>query len=288
MPEYGENQNGLRFAAGYIDRLPFLTNSNDRWGTGIAYFTLNQLDIYVDAPQSPINPEPFGLIEVINRQVSWMLGVTLTPELSIGGTVDFVWGDIECLQFSPCVDNDPTGMGGSLGILYDLYNSESFNVKIGGTWRSQANIGYSSTPNSGIGTVLELYIPNRPESGNLGVNFQFPTSWAFINLNLMAEKVQWSKAAGEDQPLPDYTNYGIGSEWMFGLAESSSISLRAGYRKGNSNDTNELSDFQMLTAGIGYFFYSHHSIDLGYEYRDADFTNNNTSSTLSISYSVQY
>ena len=70
--------------------------------------------------------------------------------------------------------------------------------------------------------------------------------------------------------------------------ESSSISLRAGYRKGNSNDTNELSDFQMLTAGIGYFFYSHHSIDLGYEYRDADFTNNNTSSTLSISYSVQY
>jgi long-subunit fatty acid transport protein len=286
--EYGEEENDIRFAAGYIDRIPFLTNSNDRWGTGIAYFTLNQLNIDIDAPQSPITTDTFGLVETVNRQVSWLLGVSLTSDLSLGGTVDFVWADVECLEFSPCVDNPPNGWGGSVGILYDLVNSESFRAKIGGTWRSKADLAYGSTPSSGIGTVLEAYLPDRPESYNLGFNLQFPASWAFINVNFMAEKVLWSKAAGKEQPLADYTNWGMGTEFIIALPASSSLAVRAGYRQGNSNEINTLPDFQIIAAGIGYFFYKHHSIDLGYEYRDADFTNNNTSSTLSISYSLQY
>lgn len=288
MSEYGEEMNGLRFAAGYIDRLPFLTKSNDRWGTGIAYFTLSRLTINVDEPQSDINSDPFGLVTAVNRQVSWLIGVSLTSKLSFGGTIDYVWSDIDCLEFSPCVDNDPAGAGGSLGLLYDIYNGESVNVKISGMWRSKADIGYDSMPSSGIGTVLEQYIPDRPETYNLGVNLQLPVSWAFININFIAEQVLWSKAAGEKQPLPDYTNWGIGSEWIFALAQSSSFALRAGYRQSDSNETNKLPGFQTMAAGIGYFFYKHHSIDLGYEYRDADFDNNNTSSTLSISYSLQY
>jgi len=288
MSEYGEEKNGLRFTAGYINRLPFLTKSNDRWGTGVAYFTLSRLNIYVDEPQSGINPNPFGLVEAVNRQVSWLLGVTLTSHLSLGGTIDFVWSDIDCLEFSPCVDNDPTGSGGSLGLLYDIYKGENVNVKISGMWRSRADLGYDSTPSSGIGTVLEQYIPDRPETYNLGVNLQLPASWAFININFIAEQVLWSKAAGQAQPLPDYSNWGIGSEFLFAHTESNSFAVRAGYRQGMSNDINKLPDFQILAAGIGYFFYKHHSIDLGYEYRDADFANNNTSSTLSISYSLQY
>jgi len=286
--QYGEGKNDIRFAAGYIDRLPFLTNSNDRWGTGIAYFTLNQLNIDIDAPQSPITTDTFGLVETINRQLSWLMSVSLTSNLSLGGTVDFVWTDVECLEFSPCVDNPPTGWGGSVGILYDLVNNESFKAKIGGTWRSRADVAYDSTPSSGIGTVLEAYLPDRPESYNLGLNLQFPASWAFINVNFMAETVLWSKAAGKEQPLADYTNWGTSTEFIITLPASSSIALRAGYRQSNSNEINTLPDFQIIAAGIGYFFYKHHSIDLGYEYRDADFTNSNTSSTLSISYSLQY
>jgi long-subunit fatty acid transport protein len=286
--EYGEEKNGLRFAAGYMDRLPFLTKSDGRWGTGLAYLTLNRLTIDINEPQSPVTTDTFGLIETVNHQVSWLLGVSLTPNLSLGGTVDFVWTDVECLEFSPCVDNPPTGWGGSVGLLYDVVKSERFNARIGAIWRSKADVGYASTPGSGIGTVLELYIPDRPESANLGINFQFPAAWAFINLNVIAEQVRWSQAAGSRQPLPDYTNWGIGSEWIFALADTSSLAFRAGYRQGNSNDINKLPDFQLLTTGVGYFFYKHHSIDLAYEYRDADFTNNNTSSTLSISYSLQY
>lgn len=288
LSEYGEEENGLRFAAGYIDRLPFLTQSEDRWGTGLAYFTLSRLTINVDEPQSGINPTPFGLVKAVNRQLSWLIGVSLTSKLSFGGTIDYVWSDIDCLEFSPCVDNDPTGAGGSLGLLYDMYKGESINAKISGMWRSRVDVGYDSIPSSGIGTVLDQYIADRPETYNLGVNLQFPVSWAFININFIAEQVLWSEAAGEKQPLPDYTNWGIGSEWIFALADSSSFALRAGYRQGNSNDTNKLPDFQTLAAGIGYFFSKHHSIDLGYEYRDADFVDNNTSSTLSISYSLQY
>ena len=144
MSEYGEEMNGLRFAAGYIDRLPFLTKSNDRWGTGIAYFTLSRLTINVDEPQSDINSDPFGLVTAVNRQVSWLIGVSLTSKLSFGGTIDYVWSDIDCLEFSPCVDNDPAGAGGSLGAVAGRagYSSSKYNFGFAARKRKCKNQRY--------------------------------------------------------------------------------------------------------------------------------------------------
>lgn len=285
---YGDSVNTLRFAAIYLDHIPFITNSSQNLGTGLAYIALNQLYINIDVAQTPLTTNTFGLVKASYRQLSWMLSGMSNEHLSFGATLDYVWAAVDCLEFPICVDNNPSGSGFSLGMLYDVYHDQQTQYNIGMLWRSKAALGYSSTPGSGIGKHLEAYLPERPGSWNFGANIQHSTGSSLLNLNFIYEEVLWSEATGRNPILPNYTNTGLGSEIIYSLSDGASLALRAGYRKAFSSNVNKLPDMQLWAAGFGYFFMHHHSIDLAIESRNTDFPSEKTSSTLSISYSLQY
>lgn len=287
-PQYGDSNTSLRFAGAYADHIPWLTDSDGAFGTGLAYMTLYQLQINVDEPRSLIDPTPFGLVEANYRQVSFLLSSSVNNGLSLGATVDAVWSSISCLQYQPCVENDPAGIGASIGAMVDVFTSEAGNIKLGATWRSKADVSYSGTSNSGIGTVLESYLPARPETRNFSLNLQIPAAWAFMNVNLMAERVLWSKAAAPGQALPDYTNIGFSTELLFTQSGESSWAVRGGYKNSRSYGEHLMPSADTWAFGGGYLFLGHHAVDLAYEARKMDASGENTTESVSLSYSLQY
>ena len=281
-------KNALRYAAAYGKNFPWGLNRSNSMDTGIAYVSLFRMQLDVDAPQSPINPNPFGLIDVHYQQLSWLLGYRLNPEVSIAATLDALWGSINCLQFEPCVSNSPVGPGYSLGFMLGLRHSPAYSLRLGARLRSRARPEYGSTPDSGIGTVLEDYLPARPASYAMGVNLQMPGEWGVVNMNVEAELIRWSAAASKRLPLPDYTNTGISAEWLFALKGESSWALRTGYRQSSSDDERLLPDFRLFGLGGGYLFAANQAVDLSWEQRELDNKSSETVRAISLSYSLQF
>jgi hypothetical protein len=288
VSRYGDSDTDVRFAAAYVDHIPFLTRSDDPIATGLAYTTLYRLQIDVDAPQSNVTPEPFGVAEANYHQGSWVLAARVNQRLSVGATADFVWADINCLQFDVCVTSDPNGWGATIGLKYGLIQSTHWSFNLGLAWRSRVTLKYGSTPSSGIGSILGSYLPARPEKRAVGLNLQLPRSWAFININTVAEHVLWSNASGMNPQLPDYSNWGIGGEILIPHATSGTWSARAGYKISNSEDKHKQASGTLGSLGIGVAFLFHHSIDLTYEYRTANDTEGSADDSLSLAYSYQY
>ena len=272
------------FAGLYYAGLPFAGKSPS-WGTGIAYFRPYETQVYVDAPRSLVDAAPFGRINAVIHQASVGLSRNISPGFTVGSTADLLWSEIDCLEFSPCVDNGPAGWGTQLGVLYDLMQHEERTITLGATWRSKASLGYDSTPRSGLGTVLESYLPDRPMAASISLSVQTPTSHALLRTNAVVEKKRWTGADGATQPLADYLVIGASGESLFVIGEGQTLALRVGLRHARANDE-AADDVNVAAAGVGYGFGQRHALDVAAERRDSG---RHGSATLwSVSYSLQY
>lgn len=251
-------------------------------GVGLAYLRPYRGMAYVDAARSLVDSTPFGRVEVEYHQVSGALSHTPFAGLTLGGTLDFVWTDAACLDVSPCVDDGPTGAGASVGVLYDAWRAASHVVTLAALWRSRANLGYDTTPSSGLGTVLESYVADRPETGGLGATVRIPASFALISANVMFERQRWAAASGSAAPLEDVTTSGAGIEALRPLAESQTLALRLGARRDAG-----ASDTTALAAGVGFGLDNKHMVDAAVQRVSADNGEGEDTWLWSLSYSIQ-
>lgn len=251
-------------------------------GIGFAYLRPYRGTAYVDAPRSLVDNTPFGRVEVEYHQVSGGLSHTPFAGLTMGGTLDFVWTDATCLDVSPCVDNGPTGAGASLGVLYDAWRAASHSVTLAASWRSRASLGYDSMPNSGLGTVFESYVADRPETRGVGATVRIPASFALISANLMFESQRWAAASGSAAPLEDVTSSGVGVEALRPLAGSKTLALRLGARRDAG-----AADAAALAAGVGYGINNKHMFDAAVQRVSAVSGASEGTWIWSLSYSIQ-
>jgi len=274
----------LKYAAVYT-RNPLILNKKLPIGIGASYFSPYKMKIEIDAPQSALTDRIFGEIDATYHQVSSMINYSVSPKLSLGGTIDFIWLNINCFAYSPCVDKGPTGFGATFSGLYELIRNKDYTIRIGANWRSTAKLYYRNTPSSGIGTVLTDYIPDRPDTKNIGISLQYPTFWALINTNLILENVSWSSSNKRGKPLYDYQNIGSSIELLSVTQSGKSYAIRFGSKLLN-NKTTGIYEYAIATFGAGYEFKKGHLIDIAYEYKKLRKIDINTN-TWSISYSWQ-
>lgn len=273
----------IKFAAAYWNDLPW-SEQTRRTGFGLAYLAPYSNKIFVDSLWNSADPAPFGDVELTYRQVSGQMARTVTPSLSLGATLDFVWTEAECLAFSPCVDHGPAGVGTSVGALFEIVHSERRIVNVGVVWRSKASLDYESIPASGLGSVLESYVPDRPMNVSLGVSAQAPAAWAALKANVVVEHTAWGAAAEDRLSLTDYTALGISGEAILARDEGVSVALRTGARTAMSR-TGDGPDVTSLAIGMGYGFSRRHMLDVALESRHST---GQPVMLWSVSYSLQY
>lgn len=273
----------VKFIAAYWNGLP-QTELTRRTGFGIAYVEPYANELFVDEARTAVDATPFGNVELTYHQVSGQLARTVTPTLSLGVTGDFLWTDAQCLQFSPCVENGPAGFGVSAGALFEVAHSERRTVNVGLMFRSRASLNYKSLPESGLGTVLEAYVPDRPASVSLGVNVQAPATWAALKVNVDVEHIAWGSAAEYRLYLTDYTAVGISGEAIIARDEGVSVALRSGLRAAIPR-TDAGPDVTGISIGAGYGFSRRHMLDVALEARKSG---GQQVMLWSLSYSLQY
>lgn len=273
----------LKFAAAYWNGLPWGEQMR-RTGFGLAYLEPYSNTIFVDSPWNAADPAPFGDVELTYRQVSGQMARTVTPSLSLGATLDFVWTDAQCLAFSPCVDHGPAGVGTSAGALFEIVHSERRIVNVGVVWRSKASLDYESIPASGLGSVLESYVPDRPMSVSFGMSAQVPASWAALKANVVVEHTAWDAAAENRLSLTDYTALGISGEAILARDEGVSVALRTGARTAVPRE-GDAPEVTSLAVGLGYGFSRRHMFDVALESRHSA---GQQVMLWSVSYSLQY
>lgn len=273
-----------KFAGFYHAGLPLIRESAS-WGVGIAYFRPYETQVYVDAPRSLVDSAPFGRINVALHQASAGISRIISPELTVGGTVDFLWNETDCLEFSPCVDNGPSGWGSQIGVLYDLLQHKGSMLTLGAMWRSKASLTYDSTPRSGLGTVLESYLPGRPTATSMALSIQSPTRWALVKANMELEKKSWSGASASNESRANYVTVGASGEGIFVIGDGQTLALRMGRRNAQTND-GASGNVNIAAAGLGYGFSQRHIVDLACERRNNE--RQGKATLCSVSYSLQY
>jgi len=275
----------LKYAAAY-SRLNLPNFQKTPVGIGISYFSPIKLTRHIDAPQSLVNDNEFGNINTTYHQISSMATVAVGRSLSFGATLDFIWLSIDCVNYSPCVDNGPTALGSSLSTMLNLIDNKSIKIQMAATWRTKAKLAYRSTPQSGIGTVLIDYVPDRPDSKTLGFNLQIPSTWVLINTNIIYERVAWSSSIERGDLLNDFQNVGASVEFASLTGSGKTYSLRAGSKLSENRRSGEI-DIGIVAMGIGYEVKRTHVIDIAYVYTKFRHLKNNAQ-IWSLSYSWQF
>jgi len=286
---FSTSDTAITYAAAYSNNIPFLQRWTDSVGLGIAYHSPYQLAINVNENVDPsdVSSRTYGLINATYQQVSGVIAASMGQTLSIGTTVDMLWADIDCVDYGFCVKNAPYGMGASLGVLYSAYKSDRTTVNLGAVWRSRVSIDYRSTPNSGIGSVLGGYIPDRPESYNLGLNLRYFAPSVLINSNVIIERTSWGDAAGEAPALSNYNKFGVSTELLFPTTANNVVALRVGVASAAAQRSRSpFSHVDTLALGIGVSLFKSHLVDLAWQLRDISGSGN--VKMVSVSYSFQY
>jgi len=259
----------------------------DDVGFGFAYFSPYEFTTFVAAPRNPVDATPFGRITARYRQVSAAINKNVSQHASLGATLDGVWTDIDCLDFSPCVQHGPYGFGASVGMLYDIAKTQNFSVTLGMTWRSRSALGYDTQATSGIGTVLTNYLPDRPEARAIAISVKRPTRVALLNANLSYEQKRWAAASDTALDLANVGVWGAGVEALVALNGGDNVSLRLGAKHGTPTNGDDNS-FNIWASGIGYGFAHRHAVDAAVERRVNGGENKSSTTVWSLSYSLQY
>lgn len=286
VAELGRSDATLKFVGVYRNSWRDDTGADDT-GLGIAYFAPYELTTYVAAPRNPVDATPFGRITARYRQVSAAVNKNVSQHASLGATLDGVWTDIDCLDFSPCVQHGPYGFGASVGMLYDLAQVQDFTVTLGMMWRSRSALGYDTQTTSGIGTVLANYLPDRPEARTLAISVKKPTRVALLNANLNYEQKRWASASNTTLALANVGVWGAGVEALVALTGGDNVSLRLGAKHGTPANSAGNS-FNIWATGLGYGFARRHAIDAAVQRRTSDGENKLATTVWSLSYSLQY
>lgn len=281
---FGGNETAVRFLGGYRAGLDL--NDDQATGFGVAYMRLYDAATYVDVPRSLLDSVPFGRVESVYHQVSGALNRSVSSRFTVGASIDALWTEIDCLDFSPCVDNGPSGFGASLGALYDIVKSSERTITASATWRSRADLAYDSLPSSGIGTALESFLPDRPQSISVGVGIAQPLTWAHLRGNFVYETRDWSGAGSNAAPLSDYSGWGVGGEMMFAPQLGRTLALRVGLRQMIPDGAGE--DVGVMAAGAGYGFAGRHAVDAALERREGGGPANEENTAWALSYSMQF
>ncbi len=281
---FDKGETSLRFVGAY--RAGIDPDDKQATGFGLAYLRLYDAAVYVDAPRSLLDSTPYGRVESVYHQISAALNRSVSHRFTVGASLDVLWTEISCLDFSPCVDNGPNGFGGSVGALFDIIKTEERAVTASAMWRSGADLSYDSLPSSGVGTVLENFLPDRPETLSIGVSVKQPLSWAHLRGNVVYEMRDWSGAASSDAPLSDYSGWGVSGEMMSAPQIGRTLALRLGLKQMQADDAGD--DVKVLAVGVGYGFGGRHAVDAAVERRDGGGAAQQENTAWSVSYSIQF
>ena len=270
--------NALKFACGYW------AANDGRFGAGVAYATLYRLGFDINQAVQPLSLKTFGATDITYRQTSILLSAALNDQLSVGGTLDLVWTSIDC-SYESCVDFGSMAPGASFGVAWDVVRTPTRRIAVSGLWRTRAALRYYDTPTSGIGAVLDQYIPDRPQTLGAGVHAQFSTRYAAVNVTAAIEHISWSTAAASRAPSPNFNKLGVGSELIMPVANGVSIAARTGITHARADARGASSNVYALGAGITWGI--GHGIDIAFEQRvHKDFSNDEIGHTA-IAYSWQ-
>lgn len=273
-----ETANALKFACGYW-------STNDRRiGIGISYATLYQLGFDVTDFVQPLSLQTFGATDVTYRQASLALSTPLSKQLAIGGSLDFVWTDVDCSDVT-CVDFGPMAPGAAFGATLEVARTPSRHVTVSGLWRTRAALRYYDTPSSGIGTVLEHYIPDRPNTLGIGVHAQFSMPAAAVNTNASLERIAWSAASAVRAPSPDFNKLGVSGEIIVPLSDALSVAVRAGASHARATQGDDTASIYALGTGISWG--NGHGMDIAFERRIHKDATIDEIDHVAISYSLQ-
>lgn len=274
-----EAANALKFACGYW------AENDRRRGVGVAYATLYRLGFNVDRLVQPLGTQTFGVTDVTYRQLSGWLSTALNAQLALGGTLDFVWTDVDC-SYRTCVDYGPMALGASFGAALDVIRTPSRRIAVSGVWRTRAALRYYNTPDSGIGTVLDEYAPDRPQTLGVGVHAQFAMRTAAINTNATLEHVSWSSASAPQSTSPDFNKIGVGAEMIMPVMDNVSVAARAGLTTARADHGDARADVYALGTGISWG--TGHGFDVALERRVRKDSLTDQINHVSISYSWQH
>lgn len=270
--------NALKFACGYW------AAKDGQLGAGFAYATLYRLGFDINQAVQPLSLKTFGATDITYRQASVLLSAALNDQLSVGGTLDLVWTSIDC-SYESCVDFGSMAPGASFGVAWDVVRTPTRRIAVSGLWRTRAALRYYDTPTSGIGAVLDQYIPDRPQTLGAGLQTQFSTRYAAVNINATIEHISWSTASAPQAPSPDFNKLGVGSELIMPVANGVSIAARVGLTQARADTGGASSNVYALGAGITWGI--GHGIDIAFEQRTHKDFSNGEIGHISIAYSWQ-
>ena len=265
--EYSRSGEKLKYLGGYTQKQFSIFGTEYPMAVGAGYFVPDSPTIYIDALRPAVsNPSPYGNVDITNYQVSALLAASPRASFSWGVTVDAMWSEIlKCRDYNKCVKKSgPQGYGASLGAKYTVAKFSSGDASIATAWHSRIRLRYASHPDSGIGSVIEDYLPGRPNSFVLGINLRTSTSMAAININAQMERIGWSDTTS-DTSISDHRKVGLGTEALFPLLNDNIFALRVGISRALASGTP--SKVNILATSIGYGFAQYHSIDIALERR---------------------
>lgn len=275
---YANSTAELKFVAGYSDQLVTVFNNKATMTIGAAYFSPLRARVFVDVPRNGVDNTPFGTIDVAQRQLSALVAVSPFSSAGLGATLDVAWSDTRCRDYDLCVKNGPRGEGASLGAIFPVTNQ----IDVAAAWRSRIKLKYASRPAAGLGSVLEDYVPGRPETFVLGTRLRIFLPLAAISLNSAVERVLWSDVTGHPT-VPDYLKFGLSAESLIPLKNKDTFALRFGASRAHSSGT--APNVQLVAFGLGYAFLYDHSVDFSVERRSTEA--GDAAILVSLSYSAQ-
>lgn len=281
--KYSHGAAELKFLGGYTEEQFAIFGVANPMVVGAGYFLPSRTTIYIDALPPTLNPLPYGYVDVAHHEVSALIAASPMPSFSWGATVDAMWSEIWCRDYDQCVNKiGPLGYGASLGAKYSLAKFSSGEVNIAAAWHSRIALHYGSRADSGLGSVIEDYIPGRPASFALGINLRTSTSIAAINVNGQVERIGWSDTT-KDASITNYRKFGAGAEALFPMNNGNDFALRMGASRASASGNSP--EVRIIAIGAGYGFAKQNSIDLAFERRSLSIGTHENFTSLS--YSIQ-
>ena len=283
--EYARSGIELKFLGAYTQRRFAIFGDAHLVRIGAGYFLPYRPTLYIDAPRpaASSNPaDPYGDIDVTHRQISALIAMAPRSSFAWGATADAMWSEIRCRDYKECVNKGgPVGYGASLGAKYTGAKFSWGDASIAAAWHSRIGLSYASHGDSGLGSVVEDYIPGRPESLALGGNVRVSTALALININAQTERIGWGDTS-KKAAIANSKKLGVSAEALFPLPPGNTFALRMGTNRASAPGT---SSVRILAAGIGYSFKQYHSVDFAWERRSS--SSGALENFSSFSYSLQ-
>ena len=280
-------RNNINFAGVSSHGQVFAEKLTGIHGAALGYYNPYTLVLNIDEPVSAQSTQTFGRVEVKYQELLFGLSAGHGDDFSYGGSLEFMGTDIECLDFSICVDNGPWGIGLIAGALYSKQLNAKTQLNVAGVWRSKISLAYSNKPQSGVGSVLDQYLPDRPQSATIGVGFSVATSANLIQFNSEYAYKWWSETSGDKNPLSDYSEFGFSGEILQPLTLGFTLAVRIGLKQSDAVTGELHPDFNTYSTGLGVAISERHFLDTAYEKRDVKDGSYN-SNLISASYSYQF